>query len=153
MRRWAWAVFAAGWLAQPALAAPKPGDWGAGLTLGDPTVGGVKYFLSPRQAVALGIGVSQDFNVIGDYLLHDWDLLPQPKRGDLGLYGGVGGRLEMKAYNNMVIRTMAGLSYWPRFKRRDFEFFAELGPAYRIAPDLHWRLDGGFGLRVYFPAR
>jgi hypothetical protein len=122
---------------------------GFGLLIGDPTAGTAKYFLDERQALSLGIGVSQDFTAIADYQYHFWNLLPQPSRGALALYGSLGARLETRRYNNALLRAMPGLSYWPNFKR-SFEFFLELGPGLRIAPDpVRWRLEGGFGLRVY----
>lgn len=138
-------------LAARALAAPSGGELGAGPLIGDPIAASAKYFIDPRQAVDLGLGVSADeLNVIGDYAYHFWGLLPQPKTGALALYAGAGARLEMAADNDFLARAPVGLSYWPKLKRRRIEFFLELGPAFRIAPDVHWRLDGGFGLRDYF---
>ena len=136
-------------LASRAWAAPVGGELGAGLLLGNPAAGTGKYFFDSRQAVDFGMGVSDNFTLIGDYSYHFWGLLPQPKKGDLAVYGSLGGRLETERYNNLLLRMMLGLSYWPKFKR-PFEFFLELGPGMRIAPDHHWRVEGGFGLRAYF---
>ncbi|MBI3552015.1 MAG: hypothetical protein HY077_05805 [Elusimicrobia bacterium] len=132
-----------------ALAAPAPGDLGLGLLLGDPTAGTAKYFLTKSQAVDFGVGVSEDLTLIGDYVFHGWDLLPQSKRGELSAYASLGARLEMLRDTDFGVRTMLGLSYWPHFKRST-EFFLELGPAFRVAPYARVRIDGGFGLRVYF---
>lgn len=132
--------------------AAEKGDFGLGGVVGDPTGATAKYFLSSRQALGAGVGVSDTLTLIADYSWHAWNVLPQPKRGELGLYASLGGRLETQKHTDFGIRTLAGLSYWPRFKRKA-EFFLELGPVFRVAPDVRVRIDGGFGLRVYLAGR
>lgn len=136
-------------LAARARAAPAEGELGAGFLIGDPTGGTAKYFFDPRQSVDAALAVSDGFTLIGDYSYHFWDVLPQPKKGELAAYASAGVRLETVGYNNVLFRALGGLSYWPKFKR-PFEFFLELGPGLRVAPDIRWRMEGGFGLRAYF---
>lgn len=134
---------------------PRAGQLGLGVMLGDPIAGTLKYFVTDKSAVDFGIGASQDLVLIADYVWHGWTLLPQPKRGQLGVYLSGGPRLEMEDPTDFGIRTMAGLSYWPKLKTRTAEFFLELGPVYRLTPaPVRVRVDGGFGVRVYFsPSR
>jgi hypothetical protein len=136
--------------------AERAGLLGAGLLLGDPTAGSLKYFVNEKEAVDFGVGVSDELTLIGDYLWHGWNLLPQPTHGPLGFYFSLGGRLEFQDKTDVGIRTMAGLSYWPQGKRplkHPVEFFLELGPVLQVAPETRGHLDGGFGLRVYFSPR
>jgi hypothetical protein len=137
-------------LAAPA-AAQQAGQFGAGMGLGDPTGASGKYFLTDRAAVDFGLGVSDTLVLWTDYVYHDWDLLPQPKKGTLGVYGAVGGRFESQFYPTFALRGMLGLSYWPRFKH-PVELFLELGPAVRVTDDnsVRVRTDGMFGARWYF---
>lgn len=139
-------------LAPVRLLAAQAGDLGLGGVVGDPTGATAKYFLSPRQSLSAGVGVSETLTLFADSTWHAWNVLPQPKRGELGLYASLGGRLEMQKHTDFGIRTLAGLSYWPRLKRKA-EFFLELGPVFRVAPDARVRIDGGFGLRVYLGRR
>ena len=108
-----------------------------------------KYFLTGRDALDLGFGISDDVTFIADYVWHGWNLLPQPERGPLALSLSAGPRLELHDQLDFGIRTMVGLSYWPKLKRPT-EFFCELGPVYRVVPNVRVRVDGGVGLRVYF---
>lgn len=146
------------WLAAALLLAALPGaafaqqagQLGLGMMIGEPIGGTAKYFLTDKSALDFGIGYADDFTMIADYVWHGWQLLPQPKRGPLGLYFSVGPRVEFREDTTFGIRTMAGLSYWPKLKTRQAEFFFELGPVTRLAPDVGVRLDGEFGARLYF---
>lgn len=133
-------------------AAQEARQLGVGVLLGDPTSGSLKYWLNDTEAVDFGIGVSEDLVLHADYVYHGWDLLPQTTRGKLAAYGALGGRLEFEDHTDFGIRTMAGLSYWPKFKR-PVEFFLELGPVVRLTEGARVTVDGGFGLRFYFEPR
>lgn len=134
--------------------AQTAGSLGVGAILGDPLGGTAKYFFTGRDAVQLTMGVSHSFVITSDYVWHGWNLTPQPRKGPLGVYLAAGGRFEFQEDElDTGIRTMLGLSYWPKLASRQAEFFLELGPTYRMARRLDGfrvRVDGGFGLRVYF---
>ena len=144
------AVLAA--LAVPAAAQPQGGQLGLGLLLGDPTSGSAKYWLDKDQAIDFGIGVSHTLVMHADYMYHGWDLIPEPKRGKLSVYGALGPRLEFYDDVDFGIRAVPGLSYWPTLKR-PVEMFVELGPVFRLTNGLRVRIDGGFGVRWYFTPR
>lgn len=127
----------------------EPRSLGVGPILGDPTGATAKYFIEPGYAVDVGLGVSHTLTLWADYVWHGWEALPQPRRGPLALYLSAGPRLETQTDTDFGIRTMAGLSFWPKFKRV-YEFYLELGPTWRLAPDARVRVDGGFGVRYYF---
>lgn len=143
-------LLAAFLLAVPVAAAARaPGSLGVGPIVGDPTGATAKYFIKEDHALDFGLGVSHTLTLWADYVWHGWEALPQPGKGPLALYLAAGPRLETQNETDFGIRTMAGLSYWPRFKRT-YEFYLELGPVYRLAPDVRVRIDGGFGVRYYF---
>jgi len=148
MRRWCLAALLAAACCATASAQQK-GQLGLGALIGDPMAASAKYFLTERDAVDFGFGISHDVTFIADYVWHGWKVLPQPRRGPLALCLSAGPRLELHDQTDFGIRTMAGLSYWPKLKRTA-EFFIELGPVCRLAPDVRVRVDGGFGVRVYF---
>lgn len=136
--------------------AQEGGDLGLGLILGDPIGATAKYMITGRQAVQTTLGVSEHLTWTADYVWHGFELTPQPKHGPLAVYLAGGIRLEDQEDVDVGFRTMVGLSYWPKFKSRTAEFFVELGPCYRLAnkyDDFRIRVDGGFGLRVYFSPR
>lgn len=136
--------------AAPAAAGERAGQLGLGVLLGDPTSASAKYFVTETQAVDAGVGVSQTLTLHADWVWHGWDLAPQPKKGKLGASISLGGRLETQRDTDFGIRTLLGLSYWPSAFKRPAEFFLELGPVFRVAPEVRVRIDGGFGVRVYF---
>jgi hypothetical protein len=130
-------------------AAQKAGDFGTGLYVGDPLGATAKYFLSDSNAVNLGLGVSEDFVLHGDFVHHIWQFSPQPKKGRISPYGAIGGRVEWKNYTDFGIRFMPGISYWPGMKRL-FEVFVEVGPVLRLTRGTRGTIDGSVGLRYYF---
>ncbi|MBI5240062.1 MAG: hypothetical protein HY926_06290 [Elusimicrobia bacterium] len=129
--------------------AQQKGQLGLGPLIGYPMAATAKYFLSERDAVDLGAGKSDDVTFHADYVWHGWKVLPQPSRGPLALTLAAGPRVELQTHADFGIRTMAGLSYWPKLKRAA-EFFIELGPTFRLTNGERVRVDGGVGFRLYF---
>ena len=136
-------------LAAPA-SAQQVGQLGIGAVLGDPIGLTGKYWVKDAHAFDFGFGASHTFVMWGDYVWHGWEALPQPSRGKLALYLSAGPRLETRTTLDIGIRTMIGLSYWPKLKSQLWEMFIELGPTYRLTNDVRVRVDGGVGLRYYF---
>ncbi|HVC09810.1 MAG TPA: hypothetical protein VNH15_07725 [Elusimicrobiota bacterium] len=130
--------------------AQQAGELGGGVVLGYPVGGTLKYWLSGRQAVDGGIGAADGTVLYADYLWHGWNILPQPKQGKLGVYAGLGPRLDFEdaGTNEFAIRTMVGLDYW--ISNHPIELFAEVGPVFRLSPSGDVSSDGGIGVRFYF---
>ncbi len=132
--------------ATPAAAAVK--EFAAGAVVGDPTGGTVKLWLDDALALDAGVGYSGDAAFWGDVLWHDWRLLPQPAKGQLGLYLGAGPRLEAADSAYFGVRAIGGLSW--RLPEHSLEFFAEAGPVFRVTQGGGVDADGGIGVRVTF---
>jgi hypothetical protein len=136
-------------LAGPA-SAQQAGQFGAGVILGRPVGATVKYWLTGTQALDVGLGFGGDLTVYADYLWHAWDLFPQPPKGKLGGYIGLGPRFEADGDGEFAARTMAGLDYW--VPNHPIELFLEGGPVFRLSPDRAVEADAGIGVRFYFSA-
>ena len=132
-------------------AADRPGGLGLGVVVGDPTGFTGKYWMTPVHALDFGIGGDEgDFQLYGDYLWHGWRAFPQPSRGQLAAYLGLGAGVQTAHDTILNLRTVAGVSYW--FDTYPVEVFFELVPTFRITPDSGGELNAGLGLRYYFKA-
>lgn len=140
-------VFAAPLAAVPCSAQDR-GELGAGVVLGDPTGGTVKYWLNKTQALEAGVGFSGDLALWAGTSWHSWTILPQPKQGKLAGYLSLGGRLETDDDAEFGVRTLLGASY--RLPRDPVEVFLEAGPVFRFTPKGGVEADVGLGLRYYF---
>jgi len=135
-------------LINPLMAKGREG-LGLGVILGSPTGISGKYWLDKIHAIDAALGFSGDFALHADYLWHGWKAFPQPKKGALGAYLGIGGRFEEKKKDNEFgIRFVAGGNYW--FEKYPVEVFLELVPVFEVSPDTGLGFDGGIGIRYYF---
>lgn len=135
--------------AMPAGAQEKAGDFGAGVYLGVPFGGAVKYLLTGDHAVAAALGAQGgDFAIHADFVTHLRDLVPQPAQGKLPLHLGLGLKLNTQKDAFFGIRFVGGAAYL--LPRHPLELFAELAPVLRMAPSVGSNLEGGAGLRYYF---
>jgi hypothetical protein len=128
--------------------AQEEGSLGAGVVAGNPTGVTAKYWLNGLQAIDLGVGFSGDPAFYADFLWHAWDMIAQPKQGHLGVYAGLGPRIEAKSQAQFGVRTIAGLSYW--LPRHPIELFLDGGPVFVLTPDWTVNADIGLGVRFYF---
>ncbi|NNN06543.1 MAG: hypothetical protein HKL90_11635 [Elusimicrobia bacterium] len=128
--------------------AQQAGDAGVGVILGNPTGATGKLWINDTQAVDVGAGLSTSLAMYGDYLWHDWKILPQPDQGRLALYGGLGAQVRTLSDAELGLRAVVGASYW--LPRDPVEVFVELVPVFRITPGDTVGLDGGIGVRYYF---
>ncbi|MFA6092739.1 MAG: hypothetical protein WCU88_11780 [Elusimicrobiota bacterium] len=136
-------------LLAPARAQEKPGDLGVGAIVGTPFGASAKYFLSREHAVDFGMGVDRgDFAAHADYLVHLQGLLPQPPKGRLPLFLGMGAKIKDEHDMFFGVRFVAGVSYF--FPDHPLEAFAEIAPILRLAPGADGDIDGAIGLRYYF---
>ena len=132
----------------PAAAFDTIKEVGVGVVVGDPIGGTAKLWLDRDFAVDVGVGYSDSVVLWGDLLYHAWNLLPPIEEGKLGLYFGAGPRIEAGDDAEFGVRTMAGLSW--RLSRQPMEFFAEMGPVFRLTQG--GGVDGGVGVRLYLGA-
>lgn len=128
--------------------AQKAGDFGAGVIVGGPTAITGKLWLSGTQAADLGVGWYSRPTVYGDYLWHGWNILPQPSKGKMPLYLGLGAQVRAFSDAEFGIRTVAGLAYW--LPEQPIEIFIEAVPIFYVTRYPGVGLDGGLGLRYYF---
>ena len=128
--------------------AQKEGDFGAGVILGNPTGATAKLWLNDSQALDAGLGFSSDFTLYADYLWHGWETLPQPSKGRLPAYLGLGAQLRTLTPSEFGLRTVAGIAYW--LPHNPVELFLEIVPVFRFSPHSSVGLDAGIGLRYYF---
>ena len=131
------------------LYAQDKGAFGAGIILGSPLGPTVKYWVNPNTAIDLGLGFEDDFTIYSDILWHEWKLFPQPSKGKLAGYLGLGLRYQDKKRDNEFgFRTVAGAAYW--IANAPIETFVEIAPVFQVAPDIDTDFDAGIGLRYYF---
>lgn len=126
----------------------------AGLMVGEPTGGTLKYWLNNTMAVDGAVGWSwhdhTDIYFQGDILWHNFNLIPV-SHGRLPVYIGAGGLVRFRNHhedNDAGIRVPVGISYL--FDNAPVEVFAEIGPALDVAPDVHGEVTGGVGVRYRF---
>ena len=125
-------------------------DIGVGVMVGDPIGITAKYWFNDTRAIDMGMGFSPDLKIYGDYLWHSWNAFPQPSQGKLGADIGLGTRLVFAHDDtHLGLRMVAGLTYW--IPNKPIEIFAEVAPVLEVSPQTTTDLDGGVGVRFYFP--
>jgi len=130
------------------LLAQEAGGFGAGVIIGNPTGITGKYWLSGSRAMDAGVGLGSDVSLYGDYLWHSFEALPQPSKGKLPAYVGVGLQLEEKSSGESGIRGVVGIAYW--FQGKPLELFVEAVPLLRFSSGDSLSVGAGLGLRYYF---
>lgn len=135
--------------AAPAVAADAP-RFGAGVVLGVPFGVTAKYALDDRYAVQSHAGVSDgDFTMNADVLRNFNEVLPRKVKGArMPLYAGLGLKVKSEREIFVGIRFVGGISMFHSSRR--YEFFAEVAPVLRFAPNEGGAFDGAFGMRRYF---
>ena len=135
-------------VAFPAGKASKSEQFGLGLILGTQTGLSAKYWLDNTHAIdaALGFG---DISIHADYLWHSWNMLNQPKSGQVATYWGLGANVkDQKNENELKVRLVGGIAFY--FPRHPVEIFLELVPVLILSPDAGSGIDAGMGIRYYF---
>ena len=135
---------------------------GIGLILGEPTGLSVKYWLDEEHAVdgaaAWSFWDGDGFQLQGDFLWHNFDLLDDPGGvdGKLPVYYGVGARLKFRDDEGrrdndgdtvFGIRVPLGLSYL--FDDKPFDLLAEIAPILDLAPDVELNVSLAVGMHFY----
>ena len=133
-------------------------SFGLGIIIGEPTGLSVKYWLDEDRAVdgALAWSLSDDnaFQLHGDYLIHDFELL---EAREMPVYYGIGARLKFKDDDGkghddddtvFGIRVPVGITYL--FDDTPVDLFFELVPILDLAPDVELDINAAVGARFYF---
>ncbi len=130
--------------------AERAGSLGAGVTIGDPFGPTLKYWVTNEQAIDVGIGFEDDAVIYGDYLWHNFQLIPAVRGVKIAPYIGFGPRIQFRdhADDTFGFRVPLGIDFL--LPQAPIEFFAELVPVFQVSPDTDGDFDGGIGLRIYF---
>ncbi len=126
---------------------------GVGAIFGEPTGLNVKGWISDQSAIDGAVAYSfrrpHSLDVYGDYLWHNFDLLPV-SRGKLPVYFGVGGRLRVEEHRDtrFGVRIPVGISYM--FDSVPLDLFAEIAPVLDVTPSVRGAIEGGIGVRYWF---
>lgn len=149
MRYMILAAFAAAFGVVPAAAAEIP-KLGAGIVLGVPFGVTGKYWFDSEYAVQSHMGVSDgNFTLDADFLRNFDKVLPR-KLPDyrMPLYAGLGLKFKTESDTFVGIRFVGGVSMF--HSKKPIEFFAEVAPVLRLAPNEGGTFDGAVGVRGYF---
>lgn len=133
-------------------------DFGIGVIVGEPTGLSLKYWLDEDYAIdgaaAWSYSENDSFQLHGDYLFHNYDLLEDDQ---WPVYYGIGARLKFKnddgrGHNEdhamFGIRFPVGITYL--FDDEPLDLFFEFVPVLDLSPDFELNLNAAVGLRFYF---
>ena len=129
------------------------GDVGLGAMIGEPTGFSGKLWLGANTAADAGVAWSLDgrdvVHIHADYLVHRFDLA-EVDRGSVALYGGIGGRLEVRDVGDdkVGVRVPLGLAYL--FGGASFDTFFEVAPIVNVVPDTDVDVNAALGVRYFF---
>ena len=139
-------------------AAPRDGQVGVGIRLGEPTGLTGKVFLTPQHALDAALSYSlrdSRIHMHGNYLIHF------PKHGETLAAGtwlpyvGLGASIRLKGEdsnndrdNHLAARLPCGVSFF--LTSSPLEIFMELAPNMGLIPHTRFGFDGGLGIRYLF---
>ena len=126
------------------LAAQEPDAIGAGLLAGKPTGVTAKLWYG-SMAVDTGVDLGHQLTLYGDYLWNNWKVLPQPAKGRLPVYMGVGMQVSPEEFG---LRLVAGAAYMLPHNR--LELFFDIVPVVRLSPGTSGGVNLSAGERYYF---
>lgn len=123
---------------------------GAGVVLGVPFGVTAKYWFDPVYAVQSHLGVSDGNLMVNADFLRNFDkVLPRRDPGHrMPLYAGLGLKYKSERRDFVGLRFVCGVSMFHSIK--PIEFFAEIAPVLRLAPNEGGAFDGAVGVRRYF---
>ncbi len=158
MRRILISIFIAGALMAAAVPAspqsvPSPRSLGLGVMIGEPSGLNLKSWTGRTSAFDIGLAWSfagnSSLQLHADLLFHEFGQF-RPRRGRLGLYYGLGGRVKTKEDDKTVlsVRIPLGLTYI--FERTPLDLFFELVPLLDLTPETRGDVQGALGVRYYF---
>lgn len=128
--------------------AERTGDLGVGLQAGSPMGVTAKWWYNDAFAVDGGIGYGNAGVFYTDLSFNFWNLGKLPWNGKTNLYVAAGPRIATDDGGQFAIRSLAGVGFWPAGS--PVEWFAEIGPTFKVTPDHETGIDGAVGFRYYF---
>jgi len=145
-------------LAAASASARTEQPFGLGVIVGEPTGLSLKYWLDDELAIdgaaAWSFSENDSFQLHGDYLIHNYELLGAD---ELPCYYGLGARIKLKDSDGrgrneddtiFGIRFPLGITYL--FDEAPLDLFVELVPVLDLAPDADVDINAAIGLRFYF---
>jgi len=125
---------------------------GLGVIFGEPTGISGKYWISSRNAIDGGLAWSFRrsgyLHLHGDYLWHFTGVFPEAE--GVVLYAGPGGRIGFAGTQSVVgIRMVGGAAYF--LPKVPMDVFVEIAPVLDLLPETSGSLNGGIGIRYFFP--
>lgn len=141
----------------------KGGNFGFGLSLGEPTAISARYILSKQNSLKFHLGSSYfgALRIGGEYLWH-FNAFNSPL---FSLYAGPGAVIGLGDgdgwfykkdkddfyYSDngfgLGVKVLAGISFVPR--NSPIEVFLEIGPLIGIAPSFGTKFEGALGIHFY----
>jgi len=126
------------------LRALEPDAIGMGVVVGKPTGVTAKLWYG-SQAMDTGVDFGRTLTLYGDCLWNSYKVLPQPSKGKLPVYIGIGWQVSPDEFG---LRGVAGIAYW--LPRAPVEIFFDIVPVLRLTPGSSGGLNVSAGLRYYF---
>ncbi len=137
----------------------RPGNFGLGVILGEPTGLSGKMWHDQTKAMDFALAWSagdSSFHFHLDYLVHTFKRTHQPK-GNVPFYYGIGARIVEKKEGvkgtddktHFGARVPLGLDFLMK-KENPLEFFIEVAPVLDFTPRSDLDVEAGGGVRYYF---
>ncbi len=131
---------------------------GLGIILGDPSGITYKNYFNSKNALDATVGWTFRYDgglyLHADYLWHNYDLFQDMdedmsvRKGLVGFYYGIGGRVFLSSDSNLGVRVPVGVNYL--FENDPLEIFLEIAPTLDLVPSTEADVSGGIGIRYYF---
>ncbi len=128
-------------------------SFGLGFMVGDPSGLNGKYFLSPNNAVEVGLGAGvfgneNSFAMHIDYLYHNNTII-QSSENFTVFYGfGIRVRSKEEAEFGLGMRGIIGVSWVSQ--TMPIDIFVQIAPVFKLLPSTKFGIDGAIGARYYF---
>jgi hypothetical protein len=135
------------------------GNFGLGISLGEPTGISMKLWSSEKSAIDVGLawslGSNYTFHIHADYLLHSFNMF-KVEKNRMALYYGIGGRIKIRDDDNPAtsdddrigVRMPVGINYI--FDNAPIDIFLEIVPVLDLAPDTDFDFNAAVGARYFF---
>jgi hypothetical protein len=143
---------------RPASAGDSPiaggGNFGLGLELGDPGAWGAvgKIWIDKYNAFQPALKLGDGTTLLQlDYLWHDYGII-KPANGEMPLYLGVGGDLNLQGSVAVAPRAVVGISYLFNRENVPVDIYVQVVPLiwFYSGGTSKFTLDGDIGSRYYF---
>ena len=137
-----------------AVAGVGTSGFGLGVQVGEPTGLNGRYWLSSATAIdaaaAWSFGSEDALQLQADYVIHNFSLI-NVKKGLIGLYFGIGGKLKLDDDSTLGIRIPVGGVYI--IDGTPLDVFVEIVPVLDLAPSTDFTLNGALGMRYFFGSK